>query len=516
MGQRPNILLLMTDQQRADSLGCYGGPFGTAVATPHLDRLAAEGVLFERAYCTNPICTPSRASLMTGHHLPRHGVTAINSPLAKHHVMFPERLRRLGYRTGLVGKLHAQAGGIERRRRHPHDGFDVYELYYGGGAMMDSPLNAYAPWCRARRPDMYERLVEHEKHAGPIPLEVHMNTWAAERAAAFFNEAEEGEDRGEPFFLMVSVFDPHNPYDDHPPEAEARVDPGKLPPLIPPPRDRSAWPEAVERHAADNYFGDFRDSTDAQMHRMRVGYYAEVALIDDLVREVVCQLETRGLLDETLVVFCSDHGDLLGDHGLMVKGGVPYEANLRVPVIVRPPTQTTRLSQVVPKTRYSGPIQLNDLTAMMLAAGGLKPEALAAELPDAVDPTPALLAGADAVAGNRREVAVNAYRNSGFARGHVPFDPPIHLTTAVDGRYKLALYHDPPRHGAEPAIHDGQCFDLQDDPLELDDRFGDEALSGPRERLRQHLMAFLRDEAAASGGADGRPVEPDQPAAAER
>ncbi len=80
MPQRPNILLVMSDQQRADSLACYGGQ---AVATPHLDRLAAEGVLFERAYCTNPICTPSRASLLTGHHLPRHGVTALNSPLAE-------------------------------------------------------------------------------------------------------------------------------------------------------------------------------------------------------------------------------------------------------------------------------------------------------------------------------------------------------------------------------------------------------------------------------------------------
>ena len=345
----PNIVLLMTDQQRADSLGCYGGPSGGAVATPHLDRLAAEGVTFDRAYCTNPICTPSRASLMTGHHLPRHGVTAIDSPLAELHVMFPQRLRERGYRTGLVGKLHAQAGGIEAERRHPHDGFDVYELYYGGGAMMDSPLNAYAPWCKERRPDVYERLVKFEKHAGPIPREVHMNTWAAERAAAFLDRepgrpGPQGGSKGppnaaaapgRPFFLMVSVFDPHNPYDDHPPEAERRVDASRLPPLIPPPGDRSAWPEAVERHAADNYFADFRDLSEEEVRRMRVGYHAEVALIDDLVGEVVAMLDERGLADDTLVLFCSDHGDLLGDHGLMVKGGVAYEANIRVPVIAR-------------------------------------------------------------------------------------------------------------------------------------------------------------------------------------
>ncbi len=237
MRKRPNLLVVMTDQQRADSLGCCGN---RAVATPHLDGLAEGGVLFDNAWCTNPICTPSRASFMTGHHLPRHGVDHIAAPLAEEHVMFPQRLRDAGYRTGLVGKLHAQAAGVERERRHPCDGFDAYELYYGGGAMMDSPLNAYAPWLRERRPDVFDRLVEHEKAAGPIPAEVHMNAWAAERAEAFLDEADA---EGRPFLLMVSVFDPHNPYDDHPPKAEARVDASALPPLIP--AIPGAWPPGL-------------------------------------------------------------------------------------------------------------------------------------------------------------------------------------------------------------------------------------------------------------------------------
>ena len=488
----PNIVLLMTDQQRADSLGCYGGPSGGAVATPHLDRLAAEGVTFDRACCTNPICTPSRASLMTGHHLPRHGVTAIDSPLADRHVMFPQRLRERGYCAGLVGKLHAQAGGIEAQRRHPHDGFDVYEQYYGGGAMMDSPLNAYAPWCKERRPDVYERLVEFEKHAGPIPREVHMNTWAAERAAAFLDGAADAQNGDGPLFLMVSVFDPHNPYDDHPPEAERRVDAGRLPPLIPPPEDRSAWPEAVERHAADNYFADFRNLSEEEVQRMRVGYHAEVALIDDLVGEVLAMLDERGLADDTLVLFCSDHGDLLGDHGLMVKGGVPYEANIRVPVIARWP------GRLADGGRYARPIQLNDLSAMILAAAGVEPDELVEVMPDAVDPTPGLRAGTARLAGDvpRREIAVNAYRNSGFARGHVPFDPPIHLTVATDGRFKLALYHNPPAPGEAPAVTAGQFFDLDEDPTEQRDLFDTPRHPEARGRLWEAVEQFLRDEAA--------------------
>ena len=191
----PNILLLVTDQQRVDSMGCFGGQ---AVATPYLDALAAGGVVLDAAYCTNPICTPSRASLLTGHHLPRHGVSHLFSPMADEQVMFPDRLRGVGYRTGLVGKLHAQTGDVESKSRHPHDGFDTYELYYGGGAMMRSPLNAYAPWCRDRRPDIYDRLVEHGMAAGPIPAEMHMKHlgrracggvlgFAAERSTVLFD-----------------------------------------------------------------------------------------------------------------------------------------------------------------------------------------------------------------------------------------------------------------------------------------------------------------------------------------
>ena len=315
MPDHPNLLVVMTDQQRADSLGCLGN---RAVATPHLDRLAHEGVLFENAWCTNPICTPSRASFLTGHHLPRHGVETISGELRPEEVLFPERLRAAGYRTGLVGKLHTQSGAIESQRRHPHDGFDVYDLYYGGGAMMGSPLNAYAPWVKERRPDVYERLVEHEKAAGPIPAEVHMNAWAAERAEAFLDEAA-GTDR--PWFLMVSVFDPHNPYDDHPPEEEARVDTAGLAPLIPPPATGEA-PAGVERHARDNYFGDAAEMTPEEVERMRVGYHAEVGMIDDLVGELLAQLDARGLAGDTLVLFLSDHGDLLGDHALLVKGPV--------------------------------------------------------------------------------------------------------------------------------------------------------------------------------------------------
>ena len=446
MTDRPNILWIVTDQQRFDSLGCYGS---TAVATPNLDRLAAGGTRFDKCYCTNPICTPSRASMLTGHHVARHGVLDLDGELADDHVLLGERLRRLGYHTGLVGKLHVQSGRIERERRHPNDGFDVYDFYYGGGAMMDSPLNAYTPWLAARRPDVLERLRERGKDAGPIPAEVHMTTWAAERTVHFI----EHRPKDRPFFCLMSVFDPHNPYDDHPPEYEQRL--GEIPPPIPADDD---LPTPILRERHGNYYADFDSLSAADLEAIRRGYFASIALIDEQIGRVLDRLDDLGLADDTLVVFTSDHGDMLGDHGLLVKGAVPYEGNVHVPLIVRWPGR-------VEAGGVSGQVvQLNDLAAMSLNAAGGDDSVM----PDAIDP----LRG-------RREVATCVYRNSGLAAGHVPFDPPIHMGLAFDGRWKLCRYGD----GGE------LLFDLRDDPRERVDRSADPAAADARRRLASFIDA---------------------------
>jgi len=140
---RPNILLLMTDQQRYDSLGCTGADW---VQTPNLDRLAAEGVVFDNHYASNPICTPSRASLMTGRSLPGHGVYKLHDILPEDQILFSRRLQQRGYHTALYGKLHVSGRIYEASRRHPQDGFDSYEWCLESMLSMDSPFNGYAPW----------------------------------------------------------------------------------------------------------------------------------------------------------------------------------------------------------------------------------------------------------------------------------------------------------------------------------------------------------------------------------
>ena len=179
---RPNILLLMTDQQRYDSLGCYGVDFAH---TPNLDGLARDGVVFEHCYVNNPICTPSRASLFTGKHLAGHRVHHLYDNLPDSEVLFTKHLQDLGYTTALFGKLHVSSIHTEATERHVNDGFDTYEACREGCFQMDAPYQAYARWLEERDPVFYERLKREGRGVLHPPQELHMTHWAAERTIDF-------------------------------------------------------------------------------------------------------------------------------------------------------------------------------------------------------------------------------------------------------------------------------------------------------------------------------------------
>jgi len=184
--KQPNILLLMTDQQRYDSLGCYGAEW---LKTPNLDRLAAEGVVFDNCYATNPICTPSRASMFTGKHLPGHGVYKLHDILPENEVCFTKWLQERGYHTALFGKMHVSGRIYEEARRHPNDGFDVYEWCMEAMLALDSPLNGYAPWLKRRDPQFHERLKREGRNLLHHPRELHLTHWAAERTIEYIKNA---------------------------------------------------------------------------------------------------------------------------------------------------------------------------------------------------------------------------------------------------------------------------------------------------------------------------------------
>ncbi len=490
-GRLPNILLIMADQLRRDALSCCGGPAGL---TPNLDRLAGAGVSFDCSYAASTICTPSRASLMTGRPLAQHDAHRLNSRLGDQHVLFPDRLRAAGYRTGLIGKLSVSANAHEAHHRHPHDGFDVYEWCSEGSAFMDVPMQAYARWLESKDPALYQRMHRLGRGVGHIPEACHPTRWAADRTIAFIRGANDGR----PFFATMSVFDPHNPYDDHPAGLEQRVDPGRVPAPVALDERLDALPDALrDEHAYGRRLtslcctpecaaaGDDPYAPD-RLRRLRRGYYASVALIDDAVGRVLAELESLGLADDTLVVFTSDHGDMLGDHRMFTKGAGFYDAVTRVPLLMRWP------GSIPPGRRVDELTQLYDVAATLLRAAGIDTGALTPGMPDARDLL-ALMAGDRTAA---RTQVVTAYRNSG--RDH---DPPVHGTMLRDERYKLNVYHPRPDSLFGPL--QGQLFDLASDPHERHNLWSSSSHRGVRTRMLDAMSRYVDRSCSADTGEVG-------------
>ncbi|MBF0245820.1 MAG: sulfatase-like hydrolase/transferase [Planctomycetes bacterium] len=442
MSTQPNILLVMTDQQRWDSLGSHGF---AAAHTPNLDRLAATGARFDACYINNPICTPSRASLFTGKHLPDHGVQRLYDVLPEDEVLFTRHLQELGYTTALFGKLHVSAVDYEHYQRHPNDGFDIFESCMEPSLRMDAPLQAYAQWLQKNHPEFHARMVREKRGVLHHPQEVHMTRGAADRTIDFI----ENQPQDKPWFCHLSIFDPHNPYEDYPLEMEDLVDAKAIPDPLPPDEAVKSGPADLKREHHHSYLGDFENISLEQLRKIRYGYHASIAFADQEFGRVFDALERKGQAGNTLVIFTSDHGDMLGDHGLMVKGAFFYDACTRVPLILNMP-------DTVPEGIVtSALVQIHDLAATVLRAAGMDPERIKAIMPDSRDILPLACGKAQRV----HTEAICCYRNSGLSAeprssGNPYWDPEIHATMFRDERYKLNLWHT----GEEPGAPSGPAL----------------------------------------------------------
>jgi len=442
---KPNILFILTDQQRLDTLGAYGCK---VVPTPNLDRLAAEGICFEHAYVNNPLCTPSRACIWSGKPLPGHGVYRLHDLMSESQPLFPHFLKAQGYKTGLFGKMHISGRSYEQDNRHPLDGLDVYESTTGPSAY-GGYYSAYGDWVKERDPKFFKTLREKKQETGHFPEELHFSRWATERATAFIEEIPEDV----PFFCCISLFDPHEPYDDHPETMLEQVDEKALEEMFSEDVISETYPAPVRRERESGYLGAVKDYSEEQLWRIRRGYFASIAFMDRELQKVFASLERKNIKENTLVVFTSDHGDMLGQKGLLGKGGFFYDPCTRVPLIIKPPEDQKNQPQ---RSRF--PAQPSDLAATFLRAAGLSGEWLGEELPDSRDLLDPKYREPD-----DDSFAICMYRNSGINRKKLYWDPPIHGTMIRNRRYKLNLYHNETDTPESPA---GEFFDMEKDPLE--------------------------------------------------
>lgn len=470
-GKRPNVLFICTDQQRYDALGCCGNPH---VQTPAIDRLAADGVLFEQCYVQSPVCSPSRASLVTGTYVHNHGLWANGVTLPDSEPVFSKALGKSGYDCGLIGKMHLShcyAGRTEPRR---DDGFRVYE--WAHDPQHRSPENAYHRWLREKHPDVWARAIgsgERQNHEpggfDTIPTEAHYSHWAAEQAIDFLRER---PDEAQPFFLWLNFYDPHHPFV-APAEYLARYRPEALPAPVGRPGELATKPSIQTEASKESYAGHargYRTYDAPEIQKIIAAYYAMVSLIDDEVARVLAALERQGLAEDTVVIFTSDHGEMLGDHELLLKGPMLYEGAVRVPLIMRWP------GELPAGERRRELVEWLDLCPTILSLAGLPP------LPgnQGLDLLPLARGDADAAT---RGWALCEYRNSGHG-----YEPPVHLTMLRQGRFKLIVQHGPPATDRPGA---GELYDLESDPDELCNLWDEPAAQTDRIALERLLLDVL-------------------------
>jgi choline-sulfatase len=450
-GKRPHILFIMADQFRADCIGAEGNRI---IRTPHLDRLAGEGVLFRCAYTAAPSCTPARAGLLTGLSPWHHGMLGAGEVADRYPNEMPRMLREAGYYTAGIGKMHWHP------QRNMH-GF--HEVLLDESGRVESPgfVSDYRQWFRSQAPDLNADATgigwnEYDAKPYTLPERLHPTHWTGETAVQFLRQYR----REEPLFLKVSFARPHSPYDPPPRFFDMYAD------VDLPRASVGAW---AERHAQrgkplprDTWQGDLGE---AQVRRSRQGYYGSVSFIDEEIGRLLETLAERGWLENTLVLFTADHGDMLGDHHLWRKT-YAYEGAARIPMLVRWPEALAgaKRGQVLRQ-----PVELRDVLPTLLDAAGVRVQEGRFDGRSLLD----LVRG-----------RTDGWRPFIDMEHDVCYARENHWNALTDGRFKY-IFH---------AI-DGeqQLFDLQDDPGEQRDLAKEPEHQATLRQWRGRMVAHLSE-----------------------
>lgn len=515
--RRPNFLVVMTDQQRADHLGCYGN---AVVRTPAIDALARGGWQFDRAYVAAPVCMANRASFMTSRMPSLHGVRHNGIPLSRGAPTFVEMLRADGYETALVGKCHLQNmedrpprlalaprdgrrvldGFAEARRENlrefayrqelpstwrdpahriaaPYYGFAQVELADDHG---DLAFGDYDRWLTARDGKAAARrgrdgaidtpgIVAPQAWRTSLPAELYPSAYVGARAVAFLERVAAGD---RPFFLMCSFPDPHHPF----------TPPGRYWDMYDPARidlpasfatggrdlsARLAWLHA-ERAAGDAPVDSHRVFAveEAEARQATALTYGMISLIDDALGRILEALEAHAMRDDTVIVFTSDHGDFMGDHGLLLKGPLHYQSLIRVPLIWSDPTLAS-------SGRSEALVSTLDIGETILHRAGLA-------APNGTQGTSLL----DLMAGRPTPTRDAVLIEDETQRAYLGFSRPIRLRTLVTREHRISLY-------GEDGV--GELYDLAEDPHELTDLWHDPASQATRATLVDRLAREMLD-----------------------
>jgi arylsulfatase A-like enzyme len=508
---RPNFILFITDQHRADFLGCYRHP---VVRTPHIDSIAARGVTFDKFHVASPVCMPNRASLMTGRMPSVHGVRSNGIPLSRDAVTFVDLLRDAGYATALIGKSHLQnftgnppmakpptplpgyraptpehEQALRRRLSGPAYVNELPEHWRAPDAAVATPFYGYGHvelvaghgddvggdyrrWLLARDPDALRLLgpknalphdyVCPQAHRTAIPAELYVTSYIGERAAGWVSS----RPADTPFFATVSFPDPHHPFNP-PGKYWDMYKPSDFP--APAALARNDW--TPPPHVAAVL--EARDSGRANLSGMRtIGCTAReaqearaltagmITCVDDAIGVVLDALRANGQIDNTVLIFTTDHGDHLGDHRLLLKGAEHYQSIVHVPFIWAEPADAK------PARRTGALGSTMDIPATVLDRAkvapyaGLQGKSLMPTIETGAAVQDSLLI--------QYEHQMAAPAGLGTGRVH----------TVVDDRWRLSIFD-----GAAF----GELYDLANDPGEFENLWDSAAHATVRARLTEEI-----------------------------
>ena len=483
MAKPMNVLLITTDQMRRDHMGCGGNP---VIRTPNLDALAAGGVCLDRAYVNNPLCMPNRATIATGRLPVNHGAWCNGIDLPENERTVADALNEQGYHTALLGKGHLTSFGCEADKDGPiYDsgrawlagkiGPDWTGPYYGfaeaklaiGHSNGAAAYAHYGAWMREKFPDKAEAYLRNKTPSPTgapqcftpeMPVEAHCSTWLGGIGEDYLRSRAAD---GKPFMCWVSFPDPHHPF--CPPRPyDTMYDPAD----VVMPRfgtealdDRPRWYrqayEGEGRWAGINPNDRLSDITAEQLREIHARTYGMISLVDDNIGKLLATLDETGLAENTVVIFTADHGDLMGDCGLVYKGPFHLEGLINVPMIWRVPGGSAGVHS-------DGLFTSADIAPTILSLLGV-------DVPRAMDGrTQGGLVRGDA---GQREAAIVEFKSM--------YHPELNLRTIVTADRKLTFY---------PGQDCGELYDMTADVPEARNLYDDPAHAADRAELENKLL----------------------------
>jgi len=457
----PNILWICPDMQRFDTIE---GLNNDAIHTPNLRKLMAESVTLTHTYVQNPVCSPSRASFLTGRYPHTTGLRALGQRIRPDEVLVTRTLADAGYACGLSGKLHLSPTFGGRLEDRIDDGYSVFDWSHDISNLWPGH-NMWRVWLNEQGVKWPEPPRGDDALAWGVPIDPKytQTAWCSDRAIQFIR----GQKEFNPWLMSVNIYQPHAPY--WPTEEYlSHYNPAD----IPSPnykegelKNKPVYQQIDHEGASGGHAVSFTKTSDLQHRKMKAAYYAMIEQVDTEVGRMLQALEETGQADNTIVIYMSDHGEMLGDHGIFLKGPYFYEGAIRVPMILRWP------GKYKAGLRSDALVEMIDLAPTLLEAAGM--------------PVPERMQGRSLtplLTGRTTEHRDSIYCE--YFDSLALYNPPPMAMCVRTDQYKMVYYQK---------LDAGELYDLHADPEETHNLWESGSARSAREQMMQTMLSRVVD-----------------------